>query len=74
MRKIIALAIFFCLGAHFNAHAQHRSLRGTSDFAASDSPTARRPFIRNYNPKEYGAAFNYWAIAQDQRGVMYFGN
>src|SRR5262245_41675749 len=35
---------------------------------------AGRPFIRNYNPKDYGAAFNYWAIAQDRRGVMYFGN
>lgn len=30
--------------------------------------------IRNYNPTAYGAAFNYWAIVQDQRGVMYFGN
>jgi len=74
MQKIIALAIFFCLGAPANAFAQRSSPRSTSDFAISDSPTARRPLIRNYNPKEYGAAFNYWAIAQDRRGVMYFGN
>lgn len=33
-----------------------------------------RPFIRNFAPKEYGAAPSNWAIVQDQRGVMYFGN
>ncbi|MGH7494519.1 MAG: sensor histidine kinase [bacterium] len=32
------------------------------------------PYFRNYGPKEYGAAAQNWAIAQDQRGVMYFGN
>ncbi len=71
---LLAGAIFFCIGAHANAFAQHSSPHETSDFPISDAPTAGRPFIRNYNPKEYGAAFNYWAIAQDQRGVMYFGN
>jgi serine phosphatase RsbU (regulator of sigma subunit) len=74
MKKIIAITICFCL----SAHAQHPSPRATANFSPSDYSTARhetgRPFIRNYDPKEYGAAFNYWAIAQDQRGVMYFGN
>lgn len=32
------------------------------------------PFITNYTPKQYKAAGQNWAIAQDQRGVMYFGN
>jgi serine phosphatase RsbU (regulator of sigma subunit) len=32
------------------------------------------PFIKNYSPKEYGASTDNWAIAQDKRGVMYFGN
>ena len=32
------------------------------------------PFIRNYSPKEYSASSGNWAIAQDQRGIMYFGN
>jgi len=32
------------------------------------------PFIRNYSPKEYGAHAQNWTIAQDSRGVMYFGN
>ncbi len=33
-----------------------------------------RPFIRNYTPKEYGALPQNWAVIQDLRGVMYFGN
>ncbi len=32
------------------------------------------PFIRNYKPEEYGATEQNWAIVQDNRGVMYFGN
>ena len=32
------------------------------------------PFIRNYPPDEYGAHNQNWAIVQDKRGVMYFGN
>lgn len=30
--------------------------------------------IRNYSPKEYNAKSQNWAIVQDKRGVMYFGN
>ena len=33
-----------------------------------------QPFIRNYSPKEFGAAPSNWAIVQDKRGVIYFGN
>ena len=32
------------------------------------------PFIKNFTPKEYNANTQNWAIVQDQRGVMYFGN
>ncbi|MGB8317634.1 MAG: ATP-binding protein [Ignavibacteriaceae bacterium] len=32
------------------------------------------PLITNYTAKEYGAFQGNWAIAQDKRGVMYFGN
>jgi len=32
------------------------------------------PLINNYTPKEYGADTQNWAILQDDRGVMYFGN
>jgi serine phosphatase RsbU (regulator of sigma subunit)/ligand-binding sensor domain-containing protein len=32
------------------------------------------PFIRNYKPNDYQQAANNWAIVQDHRGIMYFGN
>ncbi|TXK28402.1 hypothetical protein FVR03_20900 [Pontibacter qinzhouensis] len=32
------------------------------------------PTIRNYTQKDYKAASQNWAIVQDHRGVMYFGN
>ena len=32
------------------------------------------PFIKNYSPKIYQGAAQNWAIVQDKRGVMYFGN
>ncbi len=31
-------------------------------------------FITNYSRKDYAASTQNWAIVQDQRGVMYFGN
>jgi len=33
-----------------------------------------KPFIRNYKPQEYKASIQNWAVTQDERGVMYFGN
>ena len=32
------------------------------------------PFIRNYRTNEYKASQQNWAIAQDKRGILYFGN
>ena len=32
------------------------------------------PITKNYSPQEYNAAEQNWAVVQDQRGVMYFGN
>lgn len=32
------------------------------------------PFIKNYSPKQYKANTQNWAIIQDDRGIMYFGN
>ncbi len=32
------------------------------------------PFIRNYTTKEYNAGPQNWDIAQDNNGLMYFGN
>ncbi|WP_372754625.1 ATP-binding protein [Labilibaculum sp.] len=35
---------------------------------------AQTPFIRNFYSKEYKAELQNWALTQDYRGVMYFGN
>jgi signal transduction histidine kinase/ligand-binding sensor domain-containing protein len=35
---------------------------------------AGRPFIRNFPQTEYRASYQNWVIAQDRRGIMYFGN
>lgn len=32
------------------------------------------PTIENYGARDYGAGNQNWAIVQDERGVMYFGN
>ncbi len=32
------------------------------------------PFIRNFTTDEYNATTQNWAIVQDNRGIMYFGN
>jgi signal transduction histidine kinase len=32
------------------------------------------PQLKNYTPKEFGALSQNWAITQDKRGIMYFGN
>src|SRR4029078_10602078 len=43
--------------------------------AASDAPhpDAGRPFIRLYRPYDVGGASQVWSIAQDRRGMLYFG-
>jgi signal transduction histidine kinase/ligand-binding sensor domain-containing protein len=82
MQKIIVRAfVLVSLSLVIVAHAQ----RGAATRPRSPSLTADdnwgtrrgeigRLFIRNYSPKEYGAHPQNWAIVQDQRGVMYFGN
>ncbi|PVY41714.1 triple tyrosine motif-containing protein [Pontibacter virosus] len=32
------------------------------------------PYIKNYSLKEYQASPQNWAVVQDHRGIMYFGN
>jgi signal transduction histidine kinase len=43
-------------------------------FTLSGSVFSQTPFIRNFLAKEYKAELQNWAITQDDRGVMYFGN
>ncbi len=40
----------------------------------SQIKTVGIPFIRNYPRKVYNAGTQNWSIAQDNRGVVYFGN
>lgn len=42
-------------------------------FQAS-SQEAARPFLRNFPPSEYRGNQQNWAVVQDKRGIMYFGN
>ncbi len=41
---------------------------------ASLSPESGSFYFQNYSPKTYGANPQNWAIVQDARGLMYFGN
>ncbi len=59
MKKIILASILGCLFSVCTAQ----------DFTQSGSQN-----IINYSPKEYGAYQQNWAITQDKRGIMYFGN
>ncbi|HVO43377.1 MAG TPA: triple tyrosine motif-containing protein, partial [Aggregatilineales bacterium] len=52
---------------------------GRAEPAPSPPPGAKPsetglPFIRNFDPTEYGAGAQNWAIAQDPQGVIYIGN
>ncbi len=59
MKKLILLIFFGCFF----------SLCIAQNFTQSGSQN-----VINYTPKEYGAVQQNWAIAQDKRGIMYFGN
>ncbi len=43
-------------------------------FAQSPANEQGYPLIQNFSPADYNAGTQNWAIAQDPRGVMYFGN
>lgn len=38
------------------------------------SPIPFSPIVRSYSVSDYNVGIQNWAIAQDERGVMYFGN
>ncbi|HEX8777598.1 MAG TPA: hypothetical protein VF738_05720, partial [Rhodanobacter sp.] len=42
--------------------------------APAASIEAGLPFIRNFDPRSYGAAAQNWSLAQDRQGVIYVGN
>src|SRR5215218_6648533 len=59
-----------CLTAAFGLIFSLSTLNGN---AQADTERGL-PFVTNYFAKVYQAAAQNWAIIQDDRGVMYFGN
>lgn len=60
MKKIILIILYSYL-FHLTIYSQNKLENGY-------------PLVNNYSPKEYGADTQNWAIMQDERGIMYFGN
>jgi hypothetical protein len=73
MRKLISRNIILLIGFHLLIGASARS-QGPSTGRFESNKEIGIPYLRNYSPKEYGAGAQNWAIVQDKRGVMYFGN
>ncbi len=65
---IIGALIFICMSAY------PQSIRQSTDALSPRWIETGQPFIQNFSPKEYDAHNQNWAIVQDLRGVMYFGN
>ncbi|MGH7598304.1 MAG: GAF domain-containing protein, partial [bacterium] len=64
MTKITLFLLLLALGSFLRPGATN----------AQPRHEAGKVFIANYSSKEYGAHPQNWAIEQDDRGVMYFGN
>ncbi len=69
IKNLSCAALFFCvqtLGLSYSSPAigQNESRR----------QEAGLPFLQNFKPKDYDGMPQNWAIVQDRRGVMYFGN
>ena len=60
MKILLFLLAFLCINSTIS-QAQNNLESGSQ-------------IITNYSPKEYDSGLQNWAIAQDKRGVMYFGN
>lgn len=62
--KTTSLIFFFLV-----LFSQFSTAQKTNSFNQTDSP-----LITNYLPKNYSANVQNWAVIQDHRGVLYFGN
>jgi signal transduction histidine kinase len=78
MKKLLFLLVIAGCAGLTNlepADAQTPSAPSSMPSALSPPPTELgKPFITNWLPKDYGADAQNWAIVQDDRRVMYFGN
>ena len=53
----------------------HLSLLCPIELPGQTSVACRsQPFVRNYTKSQYGGATQNWAIAQDHKGILYYGN
>jgi signal transduction histidine kinase len=68
IRTAIFRTCFFLLPAILSAQT------ATSDHARPNGREAGIPYLKNHTPKEHGGGAQSWAVVQDERGVMYFGN
>jgi hypothetical protein len=76
IQKFLPLILILADGADPTpVKAQTQGVPRPSPVALHTAPNELgKPFITNWLPKDYGANAQNWAIAQDDRGVMYFGN
>lgn len=63
--------ICLALQCFWSAQAIHAA---TASLPISGVAETGWPLLRNFSPAEYGAAVQNWSIAQDRRGIMYFGS
>ena len=63
--KIYTFFLFVFITLFFQIHCKGQ---------ATEPNQIGMPFIRNFLPKNYRAGVANWAVVQDRRGVMYFGN
>jgi len=74
MRKKLFWATFALVHFHPSITASPQQETPPTRVIAANQQEIGIPYLRNFTPKEYGADVQNWAIVQDQRGVMYFGN
>jgi signal transduction histidine kinase len=66
-------AILFCSNA-FATFEMGEGLQAGARGGATSHQELGRPFIRNFEPTEYGGFPQNWSIAQDHQGVIYIAN
>ncbi|MCK4663789.1 MAG: SpoIIE family protein phosphatase [Bacteroidales bacterium] len=69
------LLILFVESVFFNKNYCYSQTKIPNNDTIIDTPgNLGAPFIRNFSPKEYDGSSQNWAIVQDKRGFLYFGN
>ncbi len=76
MRAIITFVLTGCSGAWINRMGLFLllTLSLPAKISAQTHTELGKPLLTAWLPKDYGASTQNWAIAQDDRGLMYFGN